>query len=294
MKKLPDRETWFNIHLTKNLGQVKAQTIAKRIQTLGKNVSDLASMTVDGICESFGLPVSVANELVCQLANPVWISEEMEPERLFLPGDNNFPNELFLNASPPMPVALWVEGDVSLMRSTLPRLGIAGSRNTSEEILNLTHRLAGLAVKKNWVIVSGLAIGVDSAAHQGAIDNGGATVGVLASGILKMGDIWKPSDFENVCFVSEFYPKTNWTGQQAMRRNGTIASLSDRVFIAASGESGGSWEMGQLCLKRNKPLFVLDLDEDEAPGNRRLIKAGGIGVSRNELEAVFGDTNKLF
>lgn len=193
-----------------------------------------------------------------------------------------------------MPVALWVEGDVSLMRSTLPRLGIAGSRNTSEEILNLTHRLAGLAVKKNWVIVSGLAIGVDSAAHQGAIDNGGATVGVLASGILKMGEIWKPSDFENVCFVSEFYPETNWTGQQAMQRNGTIASLSDRVLIAASGESGGSWEMGQLCLKRNKPLFVLDLDEDEAPGNRRLIKAGGISVSRSELEAVFGDTNKLF
>lgn len=52
--------------------------------------------------------------------------------------------------------------------------------------------------------------------------------------------------------------------------------------------------MGQLCLKRNKPLFVLDLDEDEAPGNRRLIKAGGISVSRSELEDVFGDTNKLF
>ncbi len=293
MRKLTDRETWFNIHLTKNLGKVKAQTVAQRIQTLGKNVSDLASMTVDGICESFGLPVSVANELVCQLANPVWISEEIG-ERLVLPGDNNFPNELFLNASPPMPVALWVEGDVSLMRSALPRLGIAGSRNTSEEILNLTHRLAGLAVQKNWVIVSGLAIGVDSAAHQGAIDHGGATVGVLASGILKIGEIWKPSDFENVCFVSEFYPKTNWTGQQAMQRNGTIASLSDRVFIAASGESGGSWEMGQLCLKRNKPLFVLDLTEDEAPGNRRLIKAGGVSVSPDDLEEVFGLPNSLF
>ena len=150
------------------------------------------------------------------------------------------------------------------------------------------------SVEKNWVIVSGLAIGVDSAAHQGAIDHGGATVGVLASGILNIGEIWKPSDFENVCFVSEFYPKTNWTGQQAMQRNGTIASLSDRVFIAASGESGGSWEMGQLCLKRNKPLFVLDLTEDEAPGNRRLIKAGGVSVSPNDLEEVFGHPNSLF
>lgn len=293
MKKLTDRETWFNIHLTKGFGYVKAQTVAKRIQTLGKNVSDLASMTVDEICESFGLPVTVTYELVSQLANPVSISKEID-ERLVLPGDDNFPNELFLNASPPMPVALWVEGDVSLMRSTLPRLGIAGSRNTSEEILNLTQRLAGLAVRKNWVIVSGLAIGVDSAAHQGAIDHGGATVGVLASGILKISEIWKPSDFENVCFVSEFFPEKNWTGQQAMQRNGTIASLSDRVFIAASGKSGGSWEMGQLCLRRNKPLFVLDLTEDEAPGNRRLIKAGGVSVSPNDLEEVFGATNSLF
>ena len=293
MKKLTDRETWFNIHLTKGFGYVKAQTVAKRIQTLGKNVSDLASMTVDEICESFGFTETVTYELVSQLANPVSISKEID-ERLVLPGDDDFPNELFLNASPPMPVALWVEGDVSLMRSTLPRLGIAGSRNTSEEILNLTHRLAGLAVRKKWVIVSGLAIGVDSAAHQGAIDHGGATVGVLASGILKISEIWKPSDFENVCFVSEFFPEKNWTGQQAMQRNGTIASLSDRVFIAASGESGGSWEMGKLCLRRNKPLFVLDLTEDEAPGNRRLIKAGGVSVSPNDLEEVFGATNSLF
>ena len=293
MGKLSDRDTWFNIHLTKNLGRVKAQMIAQRIQTLRKSVSDLTLMTVDDICEHLKLSRSVANELVSQLANPTFISEEIG-ERLVLPGDNNFPNELFLNSCPPMPVALWVEGDVSLMQTTLPKLGIAGSRKASEEILDLTHSLAGLAVKKKWVVVSGLAIGVDSAAHQGAIDRGGATVGVLASGILKLGEIWKPSNFENVCFVSEFYPKTNWTGQQAMQRNATIASLSDRVLIAASGESGGSWEMGQLCLKRNKPLFVLDLDEDEAPGNRRLIKAGGIGVSRNELEAVFGDTNTLF
>jgi len=293
MSKLSDRETWFNIFLTKNLGRVKAQMIAQRIQTSGKSVSDLALMTVDEISATLEISRSVIDELVGQLANPVFISEDIG-ERLVLPGDNNFPNELFLNACPPMPVALWVEGDVSLLQSTSPKLGIAGSRKASEEILNLTYSLAGLAVKKKWIVVSGLAMGVDSAAHQGAIDGGGATVGVLASGILKIGEIWKPSDFDNVCFVSEFYPRSNWTGQQAMQRNSTIASLSDRVFIAASGESGGSWEMGQLCLKRNKPLFVLDLDEDEAPGNKRLIKAGGIGVSRNELEAVFGVTDTLF
>ena len=54
----------------------------------------------------------------------------------------------------------------------------------------------------------------------------------------------------------------------------TIAAPSDKVVVIAAGESGGSWEMGQLCLKKEKSLFVLELTPDVASGNRRLIRAG--------------------
>jgi predicted Rossmann fold nucleotide-binding protein DprA/Smf involved in DNA uptake len=74
-----------------------------------------------------------------------------------------------------------------------------------------------------------------------------------------------------------------------MQRNSVIASLSDRVVIAASGKSGGSWEMAQLCLKKKKPLYVMDFDEDVAPGNQSLIKAGGIALDVGELEKCWTD-----
>jgi hypothetical protein len=59
--------------------------------------------------------------------------------------------------------------------------------------------------------------------------------------------------------------------------------------IAASGKSGGSWEMAQLCLKKKKPLYVMDFDEDVAPGNQSLIKAGGIALDVGELEKCWTD-----
>jgi predicted Rossmann fold nucleotide-binding protein DprA/Smf involved in DNA uptake len=71
-----------------------------------------------------------------------------------------------------------------------------------------------------------------------------------------------------------------------MQRNSTIAGLADRVLVAAAGTSGGSWEMAQLCLKRKKSLFVLDLDPETAPGNQKLIQMGATPVDLSEPEVV--------
>jgi predicted Rossmann fold nucleotide-binding protein DprA/Smf involved in DNA uptake len=69
-----------------------------------------------------------------------------------------------------------------------------------------------------------------------------------------------------------------------MQRNSTIAALSDRVVVMAAGKSGGSWEMAQLCLKRKKPLFVLDVEPDVSEGNQMLIRAGAIPFCKDNLE----------
>ena len=87
--------------------------------------------------------------------------------------------------------------------------------------------------------------------------------------------------------MSQFQPRIPWSGPGAMQRNATIAALSDHVVIIAAGESGGSWEMGQLCLKKKKPLFVLDIRGDEGPGNQKLIRAGARAVTRDDLASVF-------
>jgi predicted Rossmann fold nucleotide-binding protein DprA/Smf involved in DNA uptake len=92
-------------------------------------------------------------------------------------------------------------------------------------------------------------------------------------------------DDESICVVSEFDPEVAWDGRNAMQRNATVAALSDRVVIVASGLQGGTWEMAQLCAKRKKPLFIVDFDPSVAPGNRTLIKSlGAEAVALGDLE----------
>jgi DNA processing protein len=279
------RQLWYAIHSTSGLGPVAAQRLAVGLRDVNLAVEDLMHRTPEELSDGFGLSDSLAHALAYELEH-AWNLRVDDPE-LLLPGDEAYPNGRFLDAVPPLPVALWAIGLCSLLDNRRPSLGVAGSRDAVDELLELTHRLAGISATQGWDVVSGLAAGVDSAAHQGVVDSGGSTIGVLANGLSSPSRHWQPENLDDVCVVSQFAPSEPWSGPRAMQRNATIAALSDRVFITAAGDRGGSWEMGQLCLKKRKPLYVLDVDTDTAAGNHLLIRGGATAVSADELEVVF-------
>ena len=282
------RQIWYAVHSTSGLGPVAAQRLAAGLRDMDLAVEDLLHRTPEELGDGFGLSDSLAHALAYEFEH-AWNLRVDDPD-LFLPGDVAYPNGRFLDAVPPLPIALWVIGLCSLLDNGRPSLGVAGSRDAVDDLLGLTHRLAGIAVVQGWDVVSGLSAGVDSAAHQGAVDLGGSTIGVLANGISVRSRHWQPENLDDVCVVSQFARSEPWSGPRAMQRNATIAALSDRVFITAAGDRGGSWEMGQLCLKKRKPLYVLDIDADTAAGNQLLIRGGATAVSANELEVVFRET----
>jgi len=279
------RQLWYAVHSTSGLGPVAAQRLAAGLRDMDLAVEDLLHRTPEELGDGFGLSDSLAHALAYEFEH-AWNLRVDDPD-LFLPGDVAYPNGRFLDAVPPLPIALWVIGLCSLLDNHRPSLGVAGSRDAVDDLLGLTHRLAGIAVVQGWDVVSGLSAGVDSAAHQGAVDFGGSTIGVLANGISVRSRHWQPENHDDVCVVSQFARSEPWSGQRAMQRNATIAALSDRVFITAAGDRGGSWEMGQLCLKKGKPLYVLDVDTDTAAGNQLLIGGGATAVNADELEVVF-------
>ena len=279
------RQLWYAVHSTSGLGSVAAQRLATALRDASLAVEDLLHRTPEELRDGFGLSHSLAHALAHELEH-AW-NLRVDDAELLLPGDESYPNGRFLEAVPPLPVALWAMGHRSLLDNQRPALGVSGSRDAVDELLELTHRLAGIAATKGWDVVSGLSAGVDNAAHQGAVDAGGSTNGVLANGLSVRSSSWQPENLDDVCVVSQFAPSEPWTGPRAMQRNATIAALSDRVFITAAGERGGSWEMGQLCLKKSKALYVLDVDSDTAAGNQFLIRAGATAVSADELEVVF-------
>lgn len=282
--KVDDQCCWFNINLTDGLGPAAAQKVARYLDNRQLTVTALLEFDAAQFSDEVGLSASVSQALAERLGDPVSPPHAAEAT-LITPSDERFPTRRLIEANPPFAPVLWAQAQLSLLSFEGPTIAVAGSRETSEEIIGLVYELAKSASRQGWMTVSGLAQGVDSAAHQGAITGGTGTIGVLASGISNRSRSWAPDETDEICLISQFMPSEPWSGPRAMQRNATIAGLSDRVVVAAAGTSGGSWEMAQLCLKRNKPLFVLDLPPAEAAGNQRLIKAGGMALSINELDA---------
>lgn len=284
-----ERQCWYNIAVTAGLGPSAAQRIGRYLDVHHLGASDLEAWDAERLQGEIGLSGGIAAALVEQFCNQLGLPEIPEGIDLLTPGEARYPNHRFVDANPPLPPVLWAGADTSLLSRDMPALAIAGSRDTADEILDFVYEFSRDASRSGWMIVSGLAQGVDSAAHRGALIGSTGTIGVLASGVLNTSRSWMPDDAESFCVVSQFNPTEPWSGPRAMQRNSTIAGLADRVLVAAAGSSGGSWEMAQLCLKRNKPLFVLDLDPKIAPGNRKLIQLGAISVNPDEPDVVLAE-----
>ena len=283
-----DREIWFAIFSTRGVGSATTKKIARKLDDAGISPRELHGLTSDQLVSSLSVSHSIAQAISENVYGNMTIPSSVEDGLLVL-GDEFYPNTRFMNAQPPLPIVLWAQGDLHILDSGFRALAVAGSRDASEEVVEITREVGRLAVKRKWLVVSGLAAGVDSAAHQAAVDCGGSTIGVMASGIRVPDHVWKHQEHDSVCVVSQFSPREVWSGPRAMQRNSTIAGLSDRVFIAAAGDSGGSWEMGKLCLKEHKQLFVLERPQEESPGNSLLIREGAIPITADSLENIFED-----
>jgi DNA processing protein len=162
---------------------------------------------------------------------------------------------------------LYYRGDFNLL--FLPtRVAVVGSRNASEDGLRRTRKLAKCLVEDGAVVVSGLARGIDTAAHTAAIEAGGNTIAVIGTPI------------------SEVYPKENRELQETIarehllvsqvpiirylnqtfeynrfffpERNVTMSALTQATVIVEAGETSGSLTQARAALAQGRKLFILE------------------------------------
>jgi len=178
-----------------------------------------------------------------------------------IPGnDPAYPVALTTIADPP-PV-LWTRGHADALRA--PAVAIVGSRAASPYGLAVAEQLAGDLAASGLVIVSGLARGVDSAAHRGALAVGGVTVAVLGSG----GDVIYPSEDAalakameaTVAVVSELVPGTGPQQWFFPLRNRIISGLARAVVVIEAGEKSGSLITARCALDQGRDVLAV-------PGN---------------------------
>jgi DNA processing protein len=175
-------------------------------------------------------------------------------------GDVRYPTALAAIHDPPP--ELWIRGDVDALHA--PSVAIVGSRAASPYALEVARRLGADLARRNVTVVSGMARGVDSAAHRGALEGGGITIAVFGCGV----DVIYPAEHralaERICdrgaLVSEFPVGTPPRREHFPQRNRIISGLSLAVVIVEAAEGSGSLITAEFALDQGRPVLAV-------PGN---------------------------
>ena len=186
------------------------------------------------------------------------------------------------------PDTLFLAGDLGLLARG-PRVSVVGSRKVSPEGLRRARMLSKALVDHEMVVVSGLAEGVDTAAHEAAIEAGGRTIAVLGT---PLDQVYPKGNAElqarigrEHLLVSQFpFGYRTQPGSFPMR-NRTMALLTDATLIVEAGEKSGTVHQGWEALRLGRLLFLLEsvANDPQLSWPGEMIRYGAQVLSRESL-----------
>ena len=157
------------------------------------------------------------------------------------------------------PELLYVRGDPAVLQR--PQLAVVGSRRASPAGLRIAQLLSGQLTQAGLCVCSGLALGVDGAAHQGALAAGGKSLAVMATGIDRLYPHRHRSLAAGIeqagCLVTEFPPGTPPRRQNFPQRNRIISGLSLGVLVVEAALPSGSLITARTALEQGREVFAL-------------------------------------
>ena len=187
-----------------------------------------------------------------------WVSASADLEnRLVTPADAGFPAAL--RDVRPAVKTLWFRGD--LPRPDEPAVAIVGARAARLPACGLAAELAAVAARAGFAVVSGGALGIDAAAHAGALDAGGRTFAVLGCGV----DVVYPDRhaalFQRIVrgggLLSDFPPGTEAHRRHFPSRNRLVAGLARAVLVVEAWQRSGALITARLARQLDRPLYAV-------------------------------------
>jgi DNA processing protein len=183
-----------------------------------------------------------------------------------------------LRAIPDAPLVLFVRGDVSSL--TASHIAVVGTRNPTRPGVETARDFAATLAREGLGVVSGLAVGIDAAAHRGALDASATTVAVAAHGL----DMVYPRRHRDLAdriaqsgaLVSEFPPGVPPLRENFPRRNRIISGLSLGVLVVEAAVRSGSLITARLGAEQGREVFAMpgSIHNPMARGCHRLIRDG--------------------
>jgi DNA processing protein len=229
-----------------------------------------------------------------------WEILERRNIKMLTMGDANYPE--LLKEIPNPPYIIYTKGELDL--NTAPLISIVGSRKFTAYGQQAAVSFSRDLAKAGMIVVSGMALGIDTFAHQGALDAGGKTIAVLGNS-LDDESIYPRNNFNlsreianSGILISEYPPITIAGKLTFPARNRIIAGLSRGTLVVEAGESSGALLTARMALDSNREVFAIpgSIFSSQSIGTNNLIKSGAktvTGVSDILEELNFGQENIL-
>lgn len=195
---------------------------------------------------------------------------------LVSPWDERFPDRLREIYDPP--AFLWMRG--TLPATDAPMITVVGTRRCTDYGRTQAHHFAAELARRGFTVVSGLAYGIDAAAHRGALDAGGRTISVLGSGV---GRIYPQKHTglakritKSGAVLSEYRLDAEPDASNFPERNRILSGLSLGTLVVESYAEGGSLITARLAVEQNREVFAVPgaVTKDSSRGTNRLIQRG--------------------
>jgi DNA processing protein len=267
---------WLALGLTPGLGPSRARHLLERLGSAGAVFR--ASLTE---LEAAGLPVASAQSIgtgkSMDLAQEEWNQAASLGVRIVTLGDTAYPSRLKQIYDPPL--VLYVRGALEVL--TQPGIAVVGTRHPTPYGSGMAERLSMDLAARGLVILSGMARGVDSAAHRGALTGKGRTVAVFGTGV----DVPYPKENTRLAeqilamggaLISEFALGTFPAPQNFPIRNRIISGMSVGVLVVEAAEYSGTRITARCALEQNREVFAVpgNVTNKNSWGPNTLIKQG--------------------
>ncbi len=270
------RLAWLALTLAPGMGPTRCARAVRKLGAAERLFQ--ASLTE---LEGLGLPAEAAQFCFDGRARAAaveeWTRTIDQQARLLTPEDEDYPGSLLGIYDPP--TVLWVRGDVGLLNR--PGIAVVGTRQPTPYGSGMAEMLSRDLARRRVVVMSGMARGVDTCAHKGALDAGGATVAVWGTGI----DVIYPKENKRLAeqivaqggaIVSEFPLGTFPAPQNFPIRNRTLSGMSVGVLVVEGGEYSGTRITARCALEQGRDVYAVpgNATNKNAWGPNTLIKQG--------------------
>jgi DNA processing protein len=271
-----DRQAWLRLKLIPSLGN---RSILRLVKHFG-SPSAVLRATVRELEAVPGLREKARTALLAKSSvrslETEWESLKKNGIRLLCLGDKDYPSNLAAISDPP--AALFIRG--FLEPRDLVSVAVVGSRAASPMGMAFTEQLSIDLARNGVTIVSGLAVGIDSAAHRGALKGKGRTIAVLGCGLdvdyPRANSLLKNQIAASGALVSEFPLGTPPDAGHFPQRNRIISGLSLGVVVVEAAHRSGSLITARLALEQGREVFAVPgmARHYRSVGPHRLLKEG--------------------